>query len=185
MLRESALAEAVSLPAERCWIRGAWTLRLTYQPSSRERLFEYDVAIIQTEQQGAAYGFPGRINHDHLGKLVGRDVRDCLHSDLSVESIACMDALCGSLRQEPTRAHVITGLSSAKATERAMIVVEETVRLAGDSAGKARIANIGAIGQIVHELAGRGFDVIPTDMDPGLIGTSLHGCTVLDGAQHS
>jgi hypothetical protein len=185
LLRDAALEEARSLPAERCRVRGAWTLRLTYQPNADERLFEYDVAIVQTEQQGAAYGFPGQLDHDRLGRLVGRDVRDCIRSGLSIENTACLDALCGSLPQHPVRTHVITGLSSDKAALRARIVVEEAVRLAGNRTGPIRIANIGTIGQIVHELVDRGCTVIPTDMEPGIIGRSLHGCTVLDGALHS
>jgi len=185
VLREEALSEAAALPRERCRIRGAWTMRLAYQPGPAERLFEYDVAIVQTEQQGAAYGFAGQLDHDRIRRLVGRDVRDCIEPDVSVEGIACLDALCGSLAQSPSRTHVLDGLSSAKAAERARIVVEEAIRLAGGNASRARIANIGTIGQIVLELVNRGFAVTPTDMEPCLIGRSMHGCTVLDGARHS
>lgn len=185
-LRKSALDEARSLPCERCRIRGAWTMRLAFQPNRNERLFKYDVAIVQTEQQGTAYGFLGGVDNTCLNKLVGRDVRECICREPSTESVACLDALCGSLSHEQNQRHTISGLSSEMALARAKIVVDEVVGITSSQfASDVHVANIGAIGNVVGMLVDAGFRVTPTDLERDLVGNDLYGCTVLDGALHS
>jgi len=185
-LRESVLSDAQSWSEDQCRIRGAWTLNLACQPTIGERIFRYDVAIVQTQQQGAAYTFAGQIDHSKAIELIGRDARECIPSSMSVYGLAVLDAICGSFDCSPTRRFVLEGLSADKAVQRAQIVADEVARLTLPIRSRSpRVANVGAIGNVVGLLVKAGFKVTITDLDPAIIGRDLHGCTVLDGHLHT
>lgn len=185
-IRERTLREAASLPDEERIIRGAWTLRIAFQPDPAERLFQYDVSILQVEEQGAAYSFAGEADHEHLKSLLGRDAAGCIPETPSAAAVSALDALCGSLKQPPSASFELRGSSRDKAAGRAGIILEE-VNIIARAAGKKslKISNIGAIGNVVRALSEAGHSVTATDLEPDIIGTMLNGAEVLDGSEHT
>ena len=51
-LTEWILTETADLPADEMRIEGSWLLHLNYQPFVGERLFRYDVALVQVKATG-------------------------------------------------------------------------------------------------------------------------------------
>ncbi len=185
-IRRRVIDESGSLGAEMKLIRGAWTLSLAFQPDPGERLFQYDVSLIQVQEQGAAYSCAGGADHESLKALVNMDASVCIPEDPSAGGVAVLDALAGSIKTEPARSFRISGSSKKKAGERAEIVLEEVNLIAKNlKRNKLKICNVGAIGNIVKMLSDAGHEVSVTDLEPCLIGSDLHGSRVLDGNQHT
>lgn len=185
-IRRRILRETASLPSEKRVIRGAWTLKIAFQPDAGERLFQYDVSIIQIEEQGAAYSFAGGADHETLKTFINRDAAGCLPEKPDAAGVAILDALCGSVKARPSSSVRIEGTSREKAVSRAGIISSE-VKLIAERLKKpaARICNVGAIGNIVKALSEAGHTVSVTDLEQDIIGTDLHGSTVLDGSRHT
>ncbi|MDD5729180.1 MAG: hypothetical protein PHV59_11510, partial [Victivallales bacterium] len=83
ILTEHILSETAALPAASMRVEGSWLLHLNYQPFARERLFRYDVAIIQIQGTGAAYSGRDGIHKSELDSIVGNDARKILKNEYS------------------------------------------------------------------------------------------------------
>ncbi len=185
-IRNRILEESSRIESAKRFVRGAWTLKLAYQPNPEERLFQYDVSIIQIREQGSAYSFAGESSHESLKSFINKDAALCIPENPSCYGVAVLDALCGSVQTAPSASFQITGTSDDKAKRRAEIIAEEVGIIACRlSKKKARICNVGAIGNVVKTVSDAGHDVSVTDLEPGLIGKELYGSEVLDGSRHT
>lgn len=185
-IRKRILREAAALEPGKRVIRGAWTLKIAFQPDPGERLFQYDVSIVQVEEQGAAYSFAGGADHENLKTFINRDAAECLPEEPDAAGVAILDALCGSVKTGPSSSIRIEGTSRDKAVSRARVITSEVNLIAEKiKRSEAKICNVGAIGNIVKALAEAGHTVSVTDLEPDIIGKNLHGSTVLDGNNHT
>ncbi|MDD5729358.1 MAG: DUF364 domain-containing protein, partial [Victivallales bacterium] len=166
-------------------VEGSWLLHLNYQPFARERLFRYDVAIIQIQGTGAAYSGRDGIHKSELDSIVGNDARKILKNEYSPVNIALLDAMYASLSPEPDADFLISGRN--KAGQRADIVCNEVQNLRSRELIPARpkVVNVGAIGCIIEKLEQRQMQVTASDLDKDLIGSELAGVKIADGALHT
>lgn len=184
-LTEWILAATADLPPEAMRIEGAWLLNINYQPSANERLFQYDVALIQVQAAGAAYSAYDSLDKSQLHSLVGNDARKMITGEYSPVNIALLDAMFASLSPLADEKFLISGKD--KAGQRADIVCGEALNLRRKKLipEKAKVVNVGAIGNIIEKLAAQGFAVTASDLDKGIIGKELGGVRIVDGAKHT
>lgn len=184
-LTEWILSATADMPAEDMRVEGAWLLHLNYQPFVGERLFKYDVALLQVKATGAAYSAYDGIHKSELNAMVGRDAREMLTDRYCPVNIALLDAMYGSLFPKPDEEFLISG--EDKAGQRAEIICNEVQNLCnrGIIPAQPKISNVGAIGCIIGKLNDRGMKVSATDLDPEIIGRELGGVTIVDGAAHT
>ena len=173
------------LPAESMRIEGAWLLHLNYQPRVDERLFQYDVALVQVQATGAAYSAVNGIHKSQLDSLVGNDARKMITDEYNPVNIALLDAMYASLVPRADEEFLIAG--KGKSEQRADIICDEVHNMCckGILPGNPKIVNIGAIGTIIQKLRKRNFVVTASDLDETIINHELGGIKVADGAKHT
>jgi hypothetical protein len=180
ILKEQALRKTAGAKPEEFTIRGLWKVDLAFRPNPDERTFRYNFLVAQTMGQGSCYCDKAlEINEG----LLGRDARDII-SEMSCYEIALLDAIYASIPRTPQVVHELRGNSVTKAVERGAIIVDEVERLlvrVGGVPEKITVVNVGVVGNLVKELKDRHYNVVATDLDETIIGTSIHGVTVEDG----
>ncbi|MEO0078083.1 MAG: DUF364 domain-containing protein [candidate division WOR-3 bacterium] len=178
MLRERALDRLG--PGADYLIRGLWKVELAFRPNPAERTFQYTFWLAMNKGQGCCYC----TGDDERGReLVGQDARDIV-KDKTCISIAVLDALYGSLPRQPAVVHRLSGTPIEKTAHRTGVIMAEAIRLA-ELSGKAcpRVVNVGVVGNVIRELKGRGYEVLATDLERDLVGSTVHGVLVEDGTR--
>ena len=180
-LSEWILNATADLPAEDMRIEGSWLLNLNYQPFIGERLFEYDVALVQVKATGAAYSGYGTLNKSDLNSLVGNDAREMITDEYTPVNIALLDAMFASLSPQADEEFLISG--DDKAGQRADIICNEVLNMSSKKLIPAtpKVVNVGAIGCIIEKLRNKGMIVSASDLDETIIGKELCGVTIADG----
>ncbi len=184
-LTDWILKATADMPAEDMRIEGSWLLHLNYQPFVGERLFQYDVALVQIKAMGAAYSARDGIHKSELDAMVGRDAREMLMDKYCPVNIALLDAMYSSLSPEPDEKFMISG--DNKAAERADIVCNEVLNMTRQKLipERPKVVNVGAIGCIIEKLNNKDMVVSATDLDEHIIGKELSGVEIADGALHT
>lgn len=185
ILREWILTATKDLSAEDMRIEGSWLLNLNYQPFIGERLFEYDVALVQVKATGAAYSAYGSLDKSELNSLVGNDARKIITDEYSPVNIAMMDAMFASLSPQADEDFLISG--DNKAGQRADIITNEVQNMCRKKLipERPRVVNVGAIGCIIEKLSNKDMIVTATDLDESIIDKELCGVKIADGALHT
>jgi len=163
-------------------IRGLWKVDLAFRPNVDERTFRYAFLISQTVGQGSCYCDKELVIDD---ALIGKDARDILEGKRCY-AISLLDSIYASIPHHPGATYRIEGNSIEKAAERNRIVLDEIGRLLGSMGStpeETRVVNIGVVGNLIKSLRNTGYPVLATDLDPGIIGKSVHGVTVGDGSR--
>jgi hypothetical protein len=176
-LRGIGIEKSKGLPDEMFVVRGLWRCDLLFQPNPAERTFDYTYLLVQTVSEGACYcsTIPALSEGSYL---LGQDARTAEFKYRCFE-VATIDALFSAFEKHPTESKTMTGTSKAKVPWRSGIVVDEAMRLLDPTAaGRAKVVNVGVIGNIVRMLVDRGVEVIGTDEDPTLVGTEIAGAPV-------
>jgi hypothetical protein len=164
-------------PVNLC-IRGVSTTRYRLKLLPESTPFDLQFVSVQTDQIGCCYyPVPELITGEDA--CIGASVFDRFeHPALD---IAALDAAAAAIA--PRGEHrVLSGTSSAKASQRAHLICSEARRLAG-SAMPPRVALVGVVGEVLHEL--RGWDeieVLASDYAPQLAGDQMEGVAVKSGA---
>lgn len=181
-LTDWILTATKDLPAEDMRIEGSWLLNLNYQPFIGERLFEYDVALIQVKSTGAAYSAYGSLDKSELNSLVDNDAREMIKDEYSPVNIALLDAMFASLSPKADEEFLISG--DDKAGQRADIICNEVQNMCRKKLLPEcpKVVNVGAIGCIIEKLNNKGMSVSASDLDEHIIGKELGGITIADGA---
>ena len=184
-LTEWILSATAGLPDEAMRIEGSWLLNLNYQPFIGERLFEYDVALVQVQATGAAYSAYGSLDKSELNSLVGNDARKMITEEYSPVNIALLDAMFASLSPEADEEFLISG--KGKADQRADIICNEVQNMSRKKLIPEcpEVVNIGAIGCIIEKLREQDMLVTASDLDENIIGKELCGVRIADGALHT
>lgn len=165
-------------------ICGLWKMDLVFRPSPEERQFSYLVYVVQTQGQGACYShLPAS---DLPSSLMGVDAR-VARTGCEPLDIAILDAAYSAIPHSPATTHLLDGTSTAKATQRANIIVDEVLRVfsAHRTGQPITVAVIGAIGTVIGALRGVGCSVLATDLHEDIVGQMLYGVRVDDGAKYS
>ena len=185
VLKEWILAATKDLTAEDMRIEGSWLLNLNYQPFIGERLFEYDVALVQVKATGAAYSAYGSLDKSELNSLVGNDARKIITDEYSSVNIALLDAMFASLSPKADEEFLISG--DDKAGQRADIICNEVLNMSRKKLipERPKVVNVGAIGCIIDKLSKKGMIVTATDLDESIIDKELCGVKIADGALHT
>jgi len=182
ILKEQALKKTAHLPDEAFTIRGLWKVDLAFRPNPDERTFRYNFLVAQTMGQGSCYCDKElQINEG----LLGRDAREII-SEMSCYEIAILDSIYASIPRSPAAVHELRGNSVEKAVTRGAIIVDEVERLLkrmGAVPDETTIVNVGVVGNLIKALREKRYNVVATDLDSKIIGTSIHGVTVQDGAR--
>lgn len=155
-------------------IRGLFSFDLLFKPDPEERTFSYTVITAECLAQGSCYTYEDvKLNKE----LMGKDARQVKPKYRSVK-IALLDALYGGIERQISETYYLNGSAKEKATPRAEIVCKEVARLL-DSLENRKVVNVGVVGEFVPcLLRKKGMKVYCTDMDPQLVGTTIHGIEV-------
>lgn len=182
-LRNSIIAKTGDTDSDIFRLRGAWLMNLLFQPNSAERIFSYDVCIVQAQGQGCCYMSENTFKPNK--QLLGVDTRFHVSDNQSL-SIALLDAAYSCIPSKPSLLHTLRGNSETKAYQRAEIIVDEVEHycLSNNLTG-CRVGVVGTIGNVVGSLVRRGCLVRATDLDSDLIGRQTHGVSVENGAERT
>ena len=184
-LTDWILNETKDLPVEDMRVEGSWLLHLNYQPFVDERLFQYDVALVQIKAMGAAYSARDGIHKSELDAMVGNDAREMLMDKYCPVNIALLDAMYSSLSPKCDEDFLISG--DNKASKRADIVCNEVMNMSRRKLipEHPKVVNVGAIGCIIEKLNSKDMIVTATDLDENIVGKKLSGVEIDDGALHT
>jgi hypothetical protein len=181
-LRYEGLKKAADFQDDDFIIRGLWKVDLAFKPNVDERMFRYAFLISQTVGQGSCYCDKELVIDD---TLIGKDARDVL-GEKRCYAISILDSIYASIARHPNATYQIKGNSIEKTAERNRIVLDEIGRLlesVGSTPGETRVVNVGVVGNLIKSLRDRGYPVLATDLDPDIIGKSVHGVTVHHGSR--
>jgi len=182
ILKEQALRKTAHLPPETFTVRGLWKVDLAFRPNPDERTFRYNFLVAQTMGQGSCYCDK---ELDINEGLLGKDAREII-SEMSCYEIALLDSIYASVPRSPAQVHELRGNSVEKAVTRGAIIVDEVERLLermGAVPQETTVVNVGLVGNLIKALREKRYNVRATDLDSKIIGTSIHGVTVEDGAK--
>ena len=176
-LRKIGIEKSRDYPDDAFRIRGLWRTDLLFRPNPEERTFNYTYLLVQTVGEGACYC--ARIPPLEEGQeFLGKDVRE-IRTPFRCFRVAATDAMFSAFEKHPDETKTMTGSSADKALWRSQIVVDEVLRLLELAGGKrARVVNVGVIGNIIRNLKHRGVDVVGTDGDPKLVGYEIDGVPI-------
>ncbi len=179
-LRERALEMLAGAGAEEFLVRGIWKVELAFKPNPAERVFKYTFWLAMTRGQGCCYC----TGDDERGReLVGSDARELTREKTCI-SIAALDSLYASLPRRPVASFQLVGNPVEKTDARTEIILHEAEQLvSGICNRKPRVVNVGLVGNVVRDLAARGWDVRASDMERDTVGTTVHGVLVEDGTR--
>jgi hypothetical protein len=182
MLREQALKKTSNWSDEDFIIRGLWKIDLAFKPNIHERTFKYSFLVSQTVGQGSCYCDKELVIDE---SLIGKDARELI-AEQDCYSISVLDSIYASIPRHPVTVHEIRGNSIEKTVKRNEILLAEVEHLLegihpkGD---KARILNVGVLGNLIKSLTARGFSVLATDLDDEILDTPVHGVTIEHGSK--
>lgn len=170
-LEEIAKQKTSHLSKQEAMIRGLFSFDLLFKPDPEERTFSYTVITAECLAQGSCYTYEDvKLNKE----LMGKDARQVKPKYRSVK-IALLDALYGGIERQISETYYLNGSAKEKATPRAEIVCKEVARLL-DSLENRKVVNVGVVGEFIPcLLRKKGMKVYCTDMDPQLVGTTIHG----------
>lgn len=181
-LQEVAAERTSRMPDDDFLLRGLWRVDYHCRPNIQERLMTYGFLMAQTVHQGCCYTDFGSIAIDEIsGSLIGTDARTIEHQNL-FQHISVLDAIYGSLCGRANSSRTFAGTPAEKAACRASIVVGEVLREL-ESTGGRLVANIGVIGNFIHQLRRNGIEVKASDFETKLIGQTLSGVTIAHGSR--
>jgi hypothetical protein len=180
ILRDQALKKTRDLKDENFLIRGLWKVDLAFQPNVHERVFRYWFLVSQTVGQGSCYCDQELVLDD---SLIGKDAREVIQ-ERDCYSISVLDSIYASIPKKPFRVHEIRGDSIQKTALRNGILLGEVEAALGPvKAERPKILNVGVLGNLIKSLADKGYSVAATDLDDGIIGTSVHGTLIEHGSR--
>ena len=181
ILSDWILNATKDLSADDMRIEGSWLLNLNYQPFIGERLFEYDVALVQVKATGAAYSAYDSLKKSDLNSLVGNDARKMITDEYTPVNIALLDAMFASLSPKADEEFLISG--DDKASQRADIICNEVQNMCRKKQLPEcpKVVNVGAIGCIIEKLSNQNMIVTASDLDENIIGKELCGVMISDG----
>jgi len=163
-------------------MRGVWKVELGFKPNPAERTFSYTFWLAMTRGQGCCYC----TGDDERGrKLVGSDARELLKEQTCI-SIAALDSLYASLPRSPAAVHEFEGNPVDKTPVRTGIILDEARRLlaqAGVTGRCRKVVNVGMVGNVIRALKNEGCEVMASDMEPEMVGTTVHDTLVQDGTK--
>jgi putative heavy-metal chelation protein len=178
-LRQNMRERSQSYPDDDFIIRGLWNMQGAFRLNEHERTFAIPILLAQT--QGLGFCSCLADGHVSLTDFIGKDARLIEHVSRPVE-IALLDAIFASFPATPQSTVVLNGSIHEKAVQRAKLVVNEVLeQIHRVDNHKPRVVNVGAVGNFIRELLQAGLCVKATDLEPTLIGTSLHGVQVQGG----
>jgi hypothetical protein len=181
-LRAEALKKTSDWRDEDFIIRGLWKIDLAFKPNIHERTFKYSFLVSQTIGQGSCYCDKELVIDE---SLIGKDARDLI-AERDCYSISVLDSIYASIPRHPVAVHEIRGNSIEKTVKRNEILLAEVGHLLEDvtpKGEKARILNVGVLGNLIKGLTGKGYSVVATDLDEGILGTPVHGVTIEHGSK--
>jgi len=180
-LREQMLAKTRGRDPGDFLIRGLWKTDLLFNPNPDERTFKHTYLLAQTVGQGCCY-CAEETCMDHT--ILGSDAREVVQTRSS-SAIAVLDSLFATIPRTPQEVHEVRGNSIEKTGARNSILLKETERLlaGGGKGDKARIVNVGVVGDLLRKLKGEYPNVMATDFDEVIVGMSMHGVTIEHGSR--
>jgi hypothetical protein len=145
-----------------------------------ERTFRYAFLVSQTVGQGSCYCDKELVIDE---TLIGKDAREIIQ-ERDCYSISVLDSLYASIPKKPFKVHEIRGDSITKTDLRNRILMGEVEAVLGSlKAENPRILNVGVVGNLLKGLADKGYSVVATDLDAGIIDTSVHGIRIEHGTK--
>jgi hypothetical protein len=179
-LRAELARRSAGMDPKRFVATAQWHIRMNVQPSPDERMFRYGLTVVQTRGFGCCY-LPPTAQPPSLN-VVGRDVR-AIRSDSPCLELALLDAAFSALPSRPLRRTLLHGLAADKADQRARLICDEAAaQLPGKcKGGRPRVAIIGLVSKFIGILKRKGFTVSAVDLQPSMIGRTVHGVRIGDG----
>ncbi len=174
--------QTASFGPEEFLMRGVWKVELGFKPNPAERVFSYTFWLAMTRGQGCCYC----TGDDPRGReLVGSDARELVREQTCI-SIAALDSLYASLPKRPAAVHEFEGNPVDKTPVRTGIILEEARRLlamAGVTGRCPKVVNVGVVGNVIRALKNDGCEVLASDLEPEMVGTTVHGTLVQGGTE--
>jgi hypothetical protein len=156
-----------------------------FQPDPTERVFDYVFVVAQTIDQGCSYAPHAAVHADRLRQLIGSSILELPPDTDAAVEVALMDSMYRQLCLPPAKVVEFRGNPSVKAKLRAKLVADEVFDLVGPGVpGRIPVVtNVGVVGNIIWELQQRGVTVQACDLDPNLVGRTIHGVEVQHGSR--
>jgi len=156
-------------------VKGIWGVDCLFNPINNGRIFDYKFIVSQTMGQGCAYSTTFNYPREFLRQYVGCDFMECEINDIALK-VSFLDSLYGTLFPSTNKKRTISEATSfEKMKWRTQIILGEATRLLGDVKNK-KIVNVGVVGDILHAFAENGAEIIGTDYDTSIVGTTIYGC---------
>ena len=182
LLREQALKKTAHFKDEDFIVRGLWKVDLAFRPNVYERMFRYWFLVSQTVGQGSCYCDKELVLDE---SLIGKDAREII-VEKNCYSISVLDSIYASIPKQPYKVHEIEGNSIEKTGKRNAILlgeVKNVLQSVSPRSRRARVLNVGVLGDLVKRLVDQGYSVCATDLDEDIVGKSVHGVTVEHGSK--
>lgn len=155
---------------------GFWQSEYLLHPNRRERRFHLYYVLAQTKEQGCCYYQPETYPIELPNGLIGSHALEIEDAPLAIK-IAALDSVYGVFKPTPDESFTVTGRVADKASERAKIVYNETLKLIEKKSPLSKpqkILNVGVVTNIVKFFTDHNnFEVQATDFDETLIGKKL------------
>lgn len=188
-----ALGRAADLSADRFRLRALWSVAFLVQAEPGERKTRYTMRIAQSDGYGRSGGLgPGLPDPDP--DLIGEDARRILRERLwrsETDHVAVADLVIGEVSRPPDEQIVLDDTVQGKYVARTKLFVDETDRVLQHrgtehrTATPPRVLVVGATAGILDALVRGGLHVRATDLSPDVVGRTLGGVEVLDGAENA
>ena len=162
-------------------IKGLWNVDSLYNPIKSERVFINNFLISQTLGQGCAYSTNDNYPRELLKNYLGRDFSQLNVNDVALK-VCFLDSLYGKLFPSQKIERLVFEASSLEKMKwRTQIIINEATRLLGSIQNK-NVVNVGVVGDILHTFKENGANIIGTDYDSSIVGSStIYGSEIIDG----
>lgn len=167
-------------------VRQLATLDLIVKPSIQERIFSLKIRMSYIFGQGCCYLRREDIIDQNEDTVLGLDFRKIMENKISIfTKISLIDSVLAAdeTRTYSTKA-TLAGDISSRARERGNFIVTEINKIPPQNHSNTTILIIGASKEIAQSFLNNGYNVYITDLDPQVVGTSMHDRQILNGTNN-
>lgn len=182
-LEEELKQHSRNLPAEEFILRGVWKFDMAFKPAAYDSVYRDTGILAQTTGTGFCTCSNDEPPIDP--NWLGQDIRELAIQNRSAR-IAILDAGFSSLQYTPAYSTHLRGSIQEKTTSRAHLITGEMLRLC-DTTNVSHLSFlvVGAVGNIIRELASTGAQIHATDLDESLVNNKLGGVQIEDGRERT
>lgn len=180
ILREDLLALSCDMDDRQFIVTSVFKIHASFRPLLSDSVYSDVIIVVQTCGAGSCYCY--RDDPVLSPDILGTDARKAKIGNRFID-IALLDAAYSCLLPAADLCYRLEGTASQKAEARALLILSEIHRIALESGlANPTVTMVGAVGNILSDLAHQKGQVFATDFDPALVGKTLAGVCVEHGS---